>query len=86
MRRLYIISYKMFEAQGGSFKYASNPKSSEKTETYSREEREMFFRRWEYLHKDDLQFVNIQAHYADLDSNKLVELKQKHIDKLKQQP
>ena len=64
--KLYILTYNFYDPQGGSYKYAVNPKVNQQHIIYDKKEREDFITRWEELLKDDMKYDNIKTYYIDL--------------------
>lgn len=65
--RVYLIKYKMWDSNGGSFRYATSPTYAEHRLYYSRDERDKFISKYLYLKgKDDMYFTDIECYYSNL--------------------
>jgi hypothetical protein len=65
--RVYLIKYKLYDACGGSFKYALNPRYEERREYFSRLERDKFISRYVYLkNKDEMYIGDVECYFAEL--------------------
>ena len=67
MDRLYIIKYKIYEAQGGSFKYATNPKYEERILVYKKEDRDEWIKKYLSLTspEKELYIEDVVCYYTD---------------------
>lgn len=74
LENIYIIKYKIYQANGGSFKYASNAKYEDRIVFYKYSERQEFIKEVLRLHKvqeqdlyvDDIKIFKIK--YSDIES------------------
>lgn len=75
--RVYLIKYKIYNACGGSFKYAMNPQYEERKEYFSRLERDEFIKKYIHLKEKDKEMYidNIECYFAELKSISDYEMK-----------
>ena len=68
MKRLYVITYKIYYANKGAFKYAENPKYEERTEKFTYKQRSEWIERYLDLTKSDkdLYIEDVKTYYGDL--------------------
>lgn len=65
--RIYLLKYKQWDSNGGSFRYAINPTYTEHRLYYSRYERDNFIAKYLYLTgKDDMYFTDIECYFSEM--------------------
>lgn len=68
MERLYIITYRLYEPNGGSFRYAANPSYVDQVLYYNKSERGEFIAKYNHLkekEQNDIYIDNIKCMYVD---------------------
>ena len=70
----YTIICDMYFPNGGSFKYATNPKSEIKKFTYDRTERHLFIEKWEHVLNNDMYYDNIKVYVIDFEHEKVINI------------
>lgn len=71
----YKIICNMYEACGGSFKYAIKPIKNLLTFEYKRKEREEFIEKAEYLLKEDMYYDDVKLFFIDYDKLEIIPIK-----------
>lgn len=67
-KRIYVIEWDLYEAQGGTFKYSLNPILHREQECFDKTERDKFIQKYLYLSEKCYMYVdNIQCYVADLE-------------------
>jgi hypothetical protein len=66
--RVYGLRYKIYDAYGGSFKYATNPKYEIVTRYFDKFERDLFIKEYLRLSSTDseLYISNLECFYGEL--------------------
>lgn len=67
--RCYLIKYKLWDSNGGSFRYATNPTYKEKYEYYNRLERDKFIQSYIYLKRQEengLHISDVDCYFSEL--------------------
>ena len=68
--RVYAITYRLYHANGGAFKYADNPSYEDRTTFYSFEERQKWIAEYERLKEDPMYYDNVKAFAGDINEVK----------------
>lgn len=66
--RVYLIKYKIYDSNGGSFKYSLNPSYKEERLYFSRNERDKFISKYISLKQKDKElYINdVECYFAEL--------------------
>mgnify|MGYP001325892802 CR=1 FL=1 len=80
----YVIVVDAWESNGGSFKYASNPKKRKVKFEYAREEREDFIKKVVYCKKEDMYYENVRLFYINYDDVTISEITDEQFKNMKE--
>ena len=73
----------MYEPQGGSFKYAIKPTTSDLEFHFNRSEREEFIEKCEYLTKSDMYYDDVKMYYINFDTLEVIQITDKLFKEMK---
>lgn len=73
----YVIITQMYESQGGSFKYAINPRKQPYKISFNRSDREQFIEKWKYILNENMYFDPPKVFFVNYDNCSIINITEK---------